>query len=307
MTVGCKRKDEERLANRKVKQTKKKASFFSTLTLIFFLVGLVLLIVAFMTSRKSADAVSIPSIPTAASATLSGSNNEVLVSVVDLPSENPEESSASESTDGGSTVSRIDLSGVAVQASAEQPLSYLDNAVFLGDSITEGMDMYNQSNGTVVAYKGLTTKGALGEALPKYNDKTAVQAVAAAHPAKIYVMFGSNEIAGVKLETFKENYDALIDALREKSPDAIIYIQTIPPVTATYSGEGHYLNNGLINEANETIAEVAQEKGVYLLDVHGALVDESGALPSDASPIDGVHFGKTTYEKWFTYLLTHTV
>ena len=54
------------------------------------------------------------------------------------------------------------------------------------------------------------------------------------------------------------------------------------------------------------IVELAQEHQVALLDVAGALSDENGILPADATA-DGVHFTKAWYQKWLAYLMNHTV
>lgn len=290
---------------------KKKASLFSTLTIVFFIAACVFMFVAFFTSTKNVEATSSAAISSEESASSADESAgeaggaETTPSVV--VSELPQETESVEPSSGIQENPKPSFATSAVPESAAKDLSYLDDAVFLGDSITEGMDFHNKSNADIVAYKGLTTVGAVGQPLEKYNNQTAVQAVSDKHPGKIYIMFGSNEIAGINLDTFKTRYGALVDALREKNPNALIFLQTIPPVTEKYSGEGHYLNNPLIKEANQKIVELATEKGVYLLDIHGALADATGALPSEASPQDGVHFGGTTFEKWFNYLLTHTV
>ena len=52
---------------------------------------------------------------------------------------------------------------------------------------------------------------------------------------------------------------------------------------------------------------MAEEKEVFYLDVNSALKGSDGALPTEASPADGMHFNATYYQKWFDYLKTHTV
>lgn len=300
---------------------KKRATLFSTLTIVFFLLGCVFMFVAFFTSTKnidSADAVPSPSnvtnsgnvegnIGAVADISSADSSRTPQISVAAIPVEETPSTLASASSPVVPPTVATDFSGSSVPVGKEQSLEYLDDAVFLGDSITEGMELYNNSNAKIVAYKGLTTSKAMGESLEKYGNKTAVQAVSDVHAKKIYVMFGSNEVYDGGLDKFKVDYEKLIDTLKEKNSNATIFIQTIPPVTEKYSGEGHYLNNSLIDEANKIIADMAAEKNVYLLDVHGALTNATGALPIEASPVDGVHFGKDAFQKWINYLLTHTV
>ena len=48
---------------------------------------------------------------------------------------------------------------------------------------------------------------------------------------KIYIMLGINEIGTGTADTFAEQYGKVINTIREKQPDAIIFIQSIMHVT----------------------------------------------------------------------------
>ena len=56
-----------------------------------------------------------------------------------------------------------------------------------------------------------------------------------------------------------------------------------------------------------SIQALREERGTYakeyrnLLDSH-----QTGALPEDASPADGMHFTSAYYQKWLDYLRKHT-
>ena len=89
--------------------------------------------------------------------------------------------------------------------------------------------------------------------------------------------------------------------------DATVYVQSITPVCESKAkANGYKLENEIIQEYNEALIEMVGEKGVYYLDIHSALCDETGALPENATT-DGLHFGSQYYQKWINYLLTHTV
>ena len=62
-----------------------------------------------------------------------------------------------------------------------------------------------------------------------------------------------------------------------------------------------------IDDYNAAILSMTKDKQVYYVNVAEAFKDDTGALPDDASPKDGMHFGAEYYQKWFDYLKTHTV
>ena len=120
---------------------------------------------------------------------------------------------------------------------------------------------------------------------------------------KIYILMGPNSI-GYNKETFVSKYGLIIDTVKQLHPNAIIYIQSMLPVTTS---NNYKLDNAVIDEYNLALLDLAEEKEVYYLDVNSALKGPDGALPTEASPADGMHFNATYYQKWFDYLKTHTV
>ena len=99
-------------------------------------------------------------------------------------------------------------------------------------------------------------------------------------------------------------YGEFIDSVQQQHPDALVYVQSILPVTAEKSEDERY-SNDRIDQYNISLMNLCKEKGVYYLNVAEAFKDEQGNLPSEASPKDGMHFGSTYYMKWFDYLKCH--
>jgi hypothetical protein len=194
---------------------------------------------------------------------------------------------------------------------SEKVLSgYFKDAVFVGDSVTEGIKLYGiMSDATVFSYTGLGLDNIYTKDVIKQPDGTSIpvmDAVRLCNANKFYVLIGVNSIAYSK-DSFIQKYAAIVQSIKEFHPNAIIYVQSITPVAVKKAIEhGYNLNNETINEYNEALLEMAIEKGVYYLDIHSALADETGALPDNATT-DGLHFGPTYYQKWFDYLKTHTV
>ena len=188
---------------------------------------------------------------------------------------------------------------------------YFNDAIFVGDSITEGIKLYDvMSNVTVLASTGvnldtLYTKDAI--TLEDGSKVPILEATKHYDPGKIYLMMGVNSLLSDE-DTFRASYSRVIDTLVEQHPDAILYVQSILPVTADYEQRQNAVaDNAKIDRYNEVLKELAAEKKVYYLNVAEVFKDADGCLPNSASPKDGIHFGSSWYRTWFDYLRTHGV
>ncbi|MBR5559124.1 MAG: hypothetical protein IKU72_02630 [Oscillospiraceae bacterium] len=202
-----------------------------------------------------------------------------------------------------------DLEDVVVPKGDWVKSEYFDDAMFVGDSITYGMKVYNtMTNATVVAHTGINPQTILNKAVIQEDGEmlTILQAMNKHDPGKIYIMLGANGVAFLAEEDMMKFYGEFIDAVAAQHPDAVIYVQSILPVTAEKSEDERY-SNDRIDQYNISLMNLCKEKGVYYLNVAEAFKDEQGNLPSEASPKDGMHFGSTYYMKWFDYLKCHAV
>ena len=111
--------------------------------------------------------------------------------------------------------------------------------------------------------------------------------------------FGNEDI-------FIEKYAAIIDAALAANQDCLVYVQSILPVSAAKDAGGTWCNNANVNARNERLKELAEEKGVYYLDVASAFRGEDGCLPAGDTP-DGIHLTPGLCVSWLDYLKTHTV
>ncbi len=200
--------------------------------------------------------------------------------------------------------------GVAVPESDPLDETYFDDAVFVGDSLTYGLGAYQVLDAEkVIAHTGINPQTILTKSCieqPDGSTLTALEAVKAAAPHKVYLMLGSNGVAFLSQGKIIEFYGDFLDQLREALPDAIFYVQSVLPVThEKEAGDDRYANSK-IDALNDALLELATEKGAYYLDVAEAIKDENGCLPAGNST-DGMHFGVSTYRIWVDYLLSHTV
>lgn len=190
------------------------------------------------------------------------------------------------------------------------PSTYFDDAVFVGDSITEGIKIYDvMSNATVLSSTGINLDNIFTKPVVKTEGEekiTIIDAAKAVQTGKIYLMMGANSMLSDK-ETFLKGYGRLVDTLHKLHPEATLYIQSILPVTETYAKNRPDFSNQKIDDYNAGLEQLANDKQVFYLDVAEAFKNENGALPTEASPKDGMHFSADWYRKWFDYLRAHTV
>lgn len=186
---------------------------------------------------------------------------------------------------------------------------YFDDAVFIGDSRTEGMILYTGlSNAMAYTNKGLTVESVFTKPVINLGGEklSVMDSLRKTDFKKVYIMLGINETGWPYNEIFIEKYGEIIDEIKAMNPEAVIYVQEILPVTNSLSQSHSYVKNEKINEFNALIREMAAEKQIYYIDVKNAVVDEFGNLPEEAA-IDGIHLQKTYCEKWLDYLKTHVV
>ena len=196
-----------------------------------------------------------------------------------------------------------------VPQSAPVDDSYFSDAVFMGDSRTEGFALFSGLDTmTTYATRGLNVSTVFTDATIDLNGTmvTAIDALRNTSFSKLYIMFGLNEASWPYSEVFIEEYGDIIDEARAINSNAIIYIQSILPVTKSCSDSSESFNKTKIDSLNEMLQQLASEKQVYYIDCEKALADSEGYLPEEAST-DGIHFGVPECEAWLEYLKTHTV
>ena len=186
--------------------------------------------------------------------------------------------------------------------------SYFDDAVFIGNSRTEGLKKFSGlSNATFITEVGLTVSSIITD----YCDisggyrSRAFDALSGMNFGKVYIMLGMNELGWVYGSVFKDDYGKIIDKIREINPDAVIYIQSIIPVSKWKDSSNDVFTNANVERLNAQLRDLADEKEVHYLDVAGALMDSEGYLPYEATG-DGVHLEPPYCVKWTDYLRTHT-
>ncbi len=182
--------------------------------------------------------------------------------------------------------------------------SYFDDAVFVGDSLTLGLSYFSGFNSEFLCVGGLSTKNLDTE--PLDNGKTVIDTISSKdHIGKIYIMLGTNESVYQKPQEFIKRYSDFIDKVRQYHPNAVVYIQSIMPISKNFS-ETHDLKNHLITDHNKYLLELAKEKQCYYVDVNTFFAGDDGYLPENAGG-DGVHLSPENYRVMANYLKEHAV
>lgn len=197
-----------------------------------------------------------------------------------------------------------------VAESQLREMSYFDDCVFVGDSLSVGLAGYKYlSADKVLASIGLNINKIETEKLTTSSgEMTVYDALVLKQPKKIYIMLGSNGIAFLSNSTMIEKYSAFIEKVKAGVPSAQIILLSIPPVTVEReAASSNKILNSDIDVYNSELLKLANDKQVHFVDINTSLKNNAGKLDTDKAEKDGIHFKKPTYQTMIDYILSHTI
>ena len=187
-------------------------------------------------------------------------------------------------------------------AGVEADQSVFDDAVFIGNSIFEGLYRFGIiTHGKFFTKVGLNvnsvmTDHAEGSTVPVIDE------LKEGSYGKVILLLGTNELGWPSYPTFIQKYSDLLDAIWQRQPGARIYITALPPVTKNVSETStNGVNNSNISRMNAMLEELAQRRGAGFIEVPQSLYDPSGALPDEASS-DGIHLNLKYDRIWAEHI-----
>ncbi len=189
---------------------------------------------------------------------------------------------------------------------------YFNDAAFIGDSRTVGLFEYGgiEERADFYAKISLTIYNVFTELLAKDEETgkkiTAEEALTKKQYGKVYLMLGINELGTGTTETFMEEYRAVVERIRQLQPEAVIFVEGIMKVTGNKDSEDPIFNNKNIEEKNAAIAELADNRNIFYIDVNEAVCDGEGNLNAEYT-IDEVHLKAKYYEIWKQFLMEHGI
>lgn len=209
-----------------------------------------------------------------------------------------------------------------IEESKPVQASYFDDAVFIGDSITQMLRQYAAATDALghaqfLCSGSFSARNALmpvsvNSVHPAYNGVKMLleNSVPLTEAKKVYIMLGMNDIAR---EGGKEQaliaFEQMCDAILANAPDVILYVQSVTPRADMGDTGLGSLNNENISAYNEMLCNLCQQRGWYFINVAETMFDESGYLNKDfcGDPQElGMHFNTTGCREWVDYLYTHT-
>lgn len=189
--------------------------------------------------------------------------------------------------------------------------SYFDDALFIGDSRSEGLALYgNLSNADYFTSVGMSifkvTEKSAGN--PNLGEScTLSQKLAQKQYGKVYIMLGLNELGTGTTESWAQAYADVIAQIRQAQPDAIIYLQSILVVSASQDNPGGAINNNAVNTRNAALEALADpQNNIYYLNVNEAVMDANGCLDASLTS-DGIHLLGNSLSLWEDYLKQHAI
>lgn len=121
---------------------------------------------------------------------------------------------------------------------------------------------------------------------------------------KIYLMLGINEL-GYHFEQTVEEYQKLVTYIRDRQPEALLFLQANLHVTQNRSEQDPVINNPAINKLNAAISKLADGQKIYYFDANPLFDDANGNLSSDQSA-DDAHLYARYYPEWGTWITEQT-
>ncbi len=191
--------------------------------------------------------------------------------------------------------------------------AFFDTAVYLGDSRTEGLQLFSGlKHGDFYWARGMTVFKADSEDYRVFEvdgqKYSLLEVLALKQYGSVYIMLGINEL-GFPAESYEQGLGEVLDKVIQLQPDAVVYLQVMPPVNDALCRANKladYINNEKLGQFNDAIVRLAAEKKVVLLNTAEAYTGEDGQLPAELAA-DGCHFAYNAYRRWADYLRTHVM
>lgn len=178
--------------------------------------------------------------------------------------------------------------------------SCFNDCAFIGNSRVLDLKNYGLAE-NVYASVGLTVDTVFTEKASG-SSVVIIDELKGKHFKKVFLMFGDNECGWPNTSVFIKRYAKVIAAVRERVPEAEIYLQSVLPISRAADAKNEYgCNNAAINKVNEAIKQLAKDEGVHYINPAASMTDSQGFLPDEAAS-DGVHLRKKYCRIWLNYL-----
>lgn len=183
----------------------------------------------------------------------------------------------------------------------------VDDALFIGDSRTVGLMEYaGIDNADFFCTVGMSVYNIHKKpvSVPNVGKVTLTELLNSKKYGKVYIMLGINEV-GYEFSGTIEKYSELIEFVKSKQPDCVIFIQANLHVSKSRSDSDKVVNNASINRLNAELSKLADGKSIFYLDANALFDDEAGGLSADKSE-DSTHLYAKYYKEWGEWIVRQT-
>lgn len=188
---------------------------------------------------------------------------------------------------------------------------FFDDAVFIGDSITDGLYESAASGKVSLGNAQFICKTGYSLLNASVNSNTTFRGISTplntaminCNANKYYIMLGINDVGWRTTQECKELMRQLINTIRNINNEAEIYLQSLTPVGSNISQFYPQLSNLRISSFNIMLKDLAKNENCAYVDVYSSL-SAGGVLPADYSAGDSLHLNSTAHEAWVTALMT---
>lgn len=160
--------------------------------------------------------------------------------------------------------------------------------LFLGDSITE----YGQWE-ELLGHSKVKNRGISGDTT--WGLLRRLKGITSAQPKAIFLMIGINDFLFTDKEEIIKNYTEIIEQIQTETPNSQLFIQSVLPVNPQVKRT--IFDNQAILSLNQSLQQLAQQKGLIYLDIHQQLLADNGLLKAIYTA-DGVHINGAAYIIW---------
>ena len=164
------------------------------------------------------------------------------------------------------------------------------SVIFLGDSLTQGLNVAEVTNHAINFGIGMDTSVGLLKRIPEYKSLN--------RASTIVIAIGINDMLRKQRnpDAIIENYKKILDLI---PPDKTVIMQATFPVDESMGLVGF---NKRIITYNEKMESLAKEKGHLFLNIGSQLVGSQGGLKANFHIGDGLHLSTEAYALWIKAL-----
>lgn len=196
----------------------------------------------------------------------------------------------------------------AVSVTETDPVDvFLSQSAFIGNSVGEGLTMYNNANGKIplgnatmltrVSYSFYADKNSMSKYIPKLNGTPmrAKDAIKQSGALYVFICMGTNDlVGGSSAEGAFAKYQEYLDGILAENPLVTIFIESCTPTRP-----GSNVGNAKVTAFNNYMKSYCDNyPNMNYVDIATPMMDETGHLSAGLSSDGSLHLTNKAYGIW---------